>query len=350
VDVLTALRRQAQACADLGSPMYADLLSRVAADVDRGGVFAHLLAAGDSADPWRSALGLRLLGAVHRLVLDGTATGLAAYYPSAGGEWRSGPGWPALVEAVEAHADAVRARLPQPPQTNEVGRAAALLGGLAHVAERDGMPVRLHEIGASGGLNLRADHFCCLDDRGGVHGRADSPVRLHGAWTGRLPPSAQPEVVGRRGCDTAPVDASTEDGRLTLSSYVWPDQRERWQRLQAALDVAADVPVDLSRQSASDFVKILRLTDGASTVLWHSVMWQYLDDEEQRLVADRVRALGAEATPARPFAHLLMEPLRRPGHGDGDDPEFLVVLRHWPGGERRVLGRAEPHGVPTTWE
>ena len=39
------------------------------------------------------------------------------------------------------------------------------------------------------------------------------------------------------------------------------------------------------------------------------------------------------------------EPARR-----HPEPEFPVVLRTWPEGERRVLGHSVPHGVPTTWE
>jgi hypothetical protein len=42
-----------------------------------------------------------------------------------------------------------------------------------------------------------------------------------------------------------------------------------------------------------------------------------------------------------------MEPWRRT---PTDAHEFLVMLTTWPGGERRVLGTAAPHGVPVTWE
>ncbi|MBV8293748.1 MAG: DUF2332 domain-containing protein, partial [Mycobacterium sp.] len=38
--LLRSLQLQGQICAGLGSPMYADVLDRVAADVAAGGVFA----------------------------------------------------------------------------------------------------------------------------------------------------------------------------------------------------------------------------------------------------------------------------------------------------------------------
>ena len=49
--------------------------------------------------------------------------------------------------------------LDQPPQTNEVGRSAELIGGLLLFDREFGLPVRLFEIGTSAGLNLRAEHY-----------------------------------------------------------------------------------------------------------------------------------------------------------------------------------------------
>lgn len=347
MDLHSAVRHQAQVCAELGSPMYADVLTRVAADIAHGGAFAAVLT-GHEHDPGPSAIALRLLGSVHRLVLDGTASGLAAYYPSLGGSWQSEPGWDALVRVVREHAGAVRTWLDQPPQTNEVGRSAVLLGGLRHVVAEHGQPVRLLEVGASGGLNLLADRYCLLDEDGRAHGRADSPVRLHGAWAGRRPPDVAVQVVDRLGFDVAPVDVATHAGRLTLLSYVWPDQTARMQRLRDAFRVADETPVSVRRQSARDAVGDLRLRDGVTTVLWHSVMWQYMSRDDQQAVAARVERLGAQASSRRPFAHLSFEPQRRPVAGPRH--EFLVALRTWPGGARRILAAAAPHGLPTVWE
>jgi hypothetical protein len=46
----------------------------------------------------------------------------------------------------------------------------------------------------------------------------------------------------RHGCDTSPIDPSTEEGALTQPSYVWSDQIELFRRLRAAIDVARRVP------------------------------------------------------------------------------------------------------------
>ncbi|MBO0864521.1 MAG: DUF2332 family protein, partial [Mycobacterium sp.] len=237
--LLRSLRLQGRACAELGSPMYGDLLDRIADDVDAGGVFADILSGHENA-PGRLAVPLRLLGGLHRLTLDGRASSLRRWYPSTGGGWDAGAAWPDIALAAADHANLLRTALVQPPQTNEVGRSAALIGGLLILSRRFGLPIRLIEIGCSAGLNLRPDHYLYRYP-GGQWGPADSPVIVDGAWRGRRPPAAALQIVERHGYDIAPVDATTRDGELTLLSYVWPDMTARLDRLRGAVRVARHV-------------------------------------------------------------------------------------------------------------
>ena len=64
-----AFRQQGEACAALGSRMYAELLYGLAHDIDRHGPTWRALR-GHEDDPGPSGLALRLLGSVHRLVLE----------------------------------------------------------------------------------------------------------------------------------------------------------------------------------------------------------------------------------------------------------------------------------------
>lgn len=322
-------------------------MTRLADDLEAGGLTGEVLA-GHEDDPGPSALGLRLLGSVHRLVLERRAGELATYYPSVGGTWDPEGGWSAFHRLLGQHPDAVCEWLDRPPQTNEVGRAGALMGGLLSIETALRRPVRLFEIGSSGGLNLLADRFAYVDAAGTTYGDTASSLVLTGAWAGRaLEPWPGLRVVERRGSDVLPVDVTTTEGRLTLTAYVWPDQVPRLERLRAALDLAQRVGVEVRRQGAASFVDGIELRAGATTVLWHSVMWQYLTPAEQAAVSDRVAALGAAATSTAPFAHLLLEPTRRTPEGEHD---FLVVLETWPTGGRRVLGTSAGHGLPTIWE
>ncbi len=193
-----------------------------------------------------------------------------------------------------SHFDALRAALDQPPQTNEVGRSAALIGGLLRINREFDLPVRLFEIGSSAGLNLRADHYRYrfADSQWGP---VDSPVTIDDAWHGVLPPEGGVRIVERHGYDIAPIDVTGADGEMTVLSYVWPDQDARLERLRGAIEVARSVPARLERQTAADAVAGLTLADGALTVLWHSITWQYLSAEERDAVRARVDALAERA-------------------------------------------------------
>jgi hypothetical protein len=343
--LLRSLRLQGQICAGLGSPMYGDMLDRVATDVEAGGVFAAILSEREN-DSGRMAVPLRLLGGLHRLALDGRASGLRRWYPSTGGQWDAEAAWPEIALAASNHANQLRAALDQPPQTNEVGRAAALIGGLLILHHRFDLPIRLFEIGCSAGLNLRADHYRYRHPDG-QWGPTNSPVTIDDAWRGRLPPAAALEIVERQGYDIAPLDATSSDGELTLLSYVWPDQPERLDRLRGAISIARRVPAALQRRNAVEAVAGLSVAAGALTVLWHSIMWQYLSADDQAAVRAGIDALGAHAQTDAPFAHLTLEPQRR----TPDAPvEFTVRARCWPGGDDALLAVCSPHGPPVTWE
>ena len=345
------LRWQSRACESLGSTFYAILLEHLADDAKVGGVTARLLSGqgDDVADLQDRALALRLLGGVHRLVLSDQAPGLAAHFPSVGGDGDADAAVAPLLAVLADHEHAVRDALQRAPQTNEVGRAAALVGGLCHLVDARPLPIRLLEIGASAGLNLRCDHFELRTEDGGSFGPADSPARLENAWRGRLPPKTHRlELVERSGCDLHPLDPTTDDGALTLTSYVWPDQSARLARLRGALAVAADVPAEVMSTGAADFLNRAELRPGSWLVVWHSVMWQYVDAVEQEAVVARLNELGARATAEAPLAHVALEPQRIE-----TGLEFLVTVQTWPdvglGVGEQVLGRAAPHGLPVDW-
>jgi hypothetical protein len=245
-DLASLLRIQAGHCARLGSPLYADLLERAAADAAEGGPVAQVLR-GHESDPPDSMLALRLMGAVHRRLLEGVLPELGRRYLHSGvpcvrmGDKRNTADgedvWEAFRQALVAEADDIRGLLARPVQTNEVGRCAALLPGFFAVAEGTGLPLRLLEVGASAGLNLHWDRYRYEAD-GFAWGEPAAPVRIDFRLEGAAPSTRAAEIAERRGCDLRPVDPSTEDGRLTLLSFVWADQIGRLDRLRAALTVA----------------------------------------------------------------------------------------------------------------
>ncbi|MDP9496703.1 MAG: DUF2332 domain-containing protein [Actinomycetota bacterium] len=338
-------RSQAEQCWASGSPLTAALLDGAAGEVDRPGPLRELLLP-HAGDPPGSALPLRFAGGLHRLVLERRAPALALHYPSVGGTAPVQRVWPAAREVVAAEprlAELVRA----PVQTNEVGRSAALYGVLLHLVAETGLPVRLLEVGASAGLNLRPEAYA-YEVGGRVLGEPDSPVRLREPWRGRLPPlDVAVRVAERRGCDPDALDPGRTQDRVTLTSYVWADQVDRLERLRAALQVAARLPAPVEALPASAFLarELAEPVPGVLTVVWHSVVWQYLDPQERTRTTAVLRAAGARATAQAPLARVALEPV---GKG-GDSAAFPLAVTGWPGGGRTVLADAQGHGPPVVW-
>ncbi len=346
--VVKHLRWQADACQRLGSAFYATVLRHLADDAESDGITARFLL-GHVGDLEEGALAVRLLGAAHRLALGDDAPSLAAHYPSAGGDGDADAAAIALLTVLTEHEAFVRDVLRRAPQTNEVGRAAALVGALCHLLDARPLPIRLIELGASAGLNLRCDQFEIRTEDGGSFGPVGSPALLDRAWRGHLPPMMRSiEIIERTGCDLHPLDPTTRDGALTLTSYVWPDQAPRLARLAGALTVAADLPATVERSAAADFLDRAELRRGSWLVVWHSVMWQYLDPAERAAVLRRLDDLGAAATAEAPLAHVAFEP-----RDVADTQAFVISVQTWPdvgfGAGERVLGHAAPHGIPVDW-
>jgi hypothetical protein len=289
------------------------------------------------------------MASVHRIVLEGRAPSLATHYPSVGGR----PGddaWQAFLDTVEEHADELRSLVPRRCQTNEVGRSRALVGGFLVVARDTGLPLRVLEVGASAGLNLRWDRYR-YRARDRSWGDPSSPVQFEDVYEGEgTPPfDVSAVVVDRRGCDLGPIDPSTEEGRLAVRSSVWADQVRRFELLDGALRVALAVPVVVERADAAEWVGrvVSEPRTGVATVLFHSVVMDQLPLETRTQLRRPIEEAGFRATPTAPFAWLRMEGsysyarLRFQPHE--------VWLTTWPGGDEHKVADTGAHGRPVRW-
>jgi hypothetical protein len=333
--IAAQLQWQADACRMIGSPLYAGLLERAGEDVEVSGPTWEVLR-GHEADPRFSVLGLRLLGAANRLVLSGREPNLESAYR----EGRVTEAWEQLRQTLQRNAAELHSSLEQPVQTNEVGRCAALFFGFIAVAAETQLPLRLLEIGASAGLNLRWDRYRYRANDFSW-GPDDSPVELAFELDGKQPPAvpASVEIASRSGCDATPIDPTTDEGRLTLLTYIWPDQHDRIIRMQAALEVADEMPISLDREAAASWTQrmLAEQAPGEVTVIYHSIVSQYLSDEERAALFNGIRDAGERASADAPLAWLRMEP---------NDDRADLHLTLWPGGKERRLARAGYHGSP----
>jgi hypothetical protein len=189
-------------------------------------------------------LPLRVLGAVHYLVLGGEAS------------------WDDVDSVLETRAEFLaRFCAEQPVQTNEVARAYPLLRGLAAL-RRD--RIDLLELGAAGGLLLYLDRYGYDHD-------------------GRF------EIVRRRGIDTHPIDVTTEQGARLLEAFVWPDQTERIERIERLRAAIAIVRRDPPELIAGDYVDLVPGLLGEETVVVSCVTTMYLDDDRHSELVHTLR-------------------------------------------------------------
>jgi hypothetical protein len=299
--VLENLRWQSDSTND---PLTAAVLDAAHADALAGGPtwdrlrpHAHL--------PAGSAVALRLAGAAHRLALAGLAPRYAAHLPTCGGDGD--------VDAARAEFVALMSddRLDlRPVQTNEPGRLAALLPAFAAIHDRTGLPLRLLELGASGGLLLRR-------------------------------PEGIP-VVGRRGCDPNPLDPADPVDRLLLLSFVWAGDLPRFRRLEAALDAAAADPATVDACDAGDWLaaQLRGRNPGVTTVVFHSIVWDYLSPSTKQAIDLALAKAARRADDEAPLAYLRFEP------GDG---VAETRVTHWPGAAEHLLATSGFHGQPMEW-
>ena len=337
VSVRQSFLEQAALCEKFGSSFTARLIREVEATLDRSTMTGRAIldwqgppeATGD-------ALALRIAGGLHALARSGSSEPLRSVYPpnapASDGAMRE-----RLAEAFRRHDGDLLPWLDFAPQTNEVGRSAALYLGLMEIARRTGLPIHLYEIGSSAGINLMLDHYAYRFG-GGAFGEAGSALELAPEWEGPVPEPAAPRILSRRGCDLAPLDMSDPAQRRRLEAYVWPDQEERHRRLTAAIGILAASPPIVDRADAADWV-CERIgedrPDGSATVLMHSLTFTYLPAESKAKIRAHMERIGAGATAGRPLAWLAFEL--------NDDNQACLTLRLWPGGDETLLAEAHPH-------
>ncbi len=337
-------RAQARACDALGSPFTARLLHSIADMLHRDdAVFARIrdwpydpTAAGD-------AVPLRIAGGLHALVLSGQDAALAGVYPPST-DIPDDRFAAVILAAIQRHPAHLMHWLDSAPQTNEAGRSAALIAAGHLLSQKFGLPLRLLELGASAGLNLHWDQMALKIGAEGF-GAANAGLTLEPDWTGDLPVKSPFRVTQRAGVDLNPLDPDDANDRLRMLSYIWPDQGARLDRMKKALDLARQLPAPVAKGDAAGWIedRLAAPAPGQTTVIFHTIAWQYFPQSSQEKARRAIETAGAAATPQAPVVWLSME-------ADGRADGAALRLRQWPGDLHQSLGRADFHGRWVNWQ
>ena len=349
-EIRDAFRLQAEWCDKLGSPFTALLCRTLADRLDETSAFGHRALSWPLKTLRADLLALRCCGALHYHVRAKPHSKLAKAYPP-----NPTPDadrlWNAIRATVAERDKALTRFLDTPPQTNEVSRAGVLLGGLLRVAARWNLPLSLIEIGASAGLNLNFDRFFYDLGEGRTWGDPQSAVCVKSEWHGDIPPLDAPlQIAAQLGNDQKPLNPARTDDRRRLLAYIWPDQFDRLQRLEAALEIAAKHPVEIAEEDAAKFLASClarKSHDGVARVVFHTIVLQYASKETRAAIKETLRR-GGRACHAGRAAGALLDGARE-ARCAGDRPPLALAGRRgahrWGVRLARHLGRVAAGGL-----
>lgn len=332
------LGRQANVARQLGSPFVAAVLEAGERQLHRAPRTAGLIRNWPR-DPSSAALAMRFNAALHALARRKASPALGALY---GNKHEDFDG--AIGATLATHDGFIADWMQHTPQTNEVGRAAAIGAALMEARHVFGLAFELFEIGSSCGLNLNLARYAY--ELGGVKaGTEGSPVRIAPAWWGPPPEAAPIEVIRARGVDLNPLDPNDPATCERLLAFIWADQPHRAARLEQALEMARQHPPVLEQGNAVGWIEE-RLNEpqepGLCRAVFHSMFIQYLSEADRRSIIDTIAVAGERATTERPLAWIRFEwtPTRS---------EVQLTLTCWPTGETRLLATCHAYGEWIDW-
>lgn len=340
--IRTGFTNQVAYCDANGAPITSRICAAILAAVEgeQSNAFLERIRSWQGA-PLADALPLRVAGGIHSLHLSGAAPELSPIY-------RGLPVHDARIveEVMIGHEAQLLPWLDGPPQTNEAGRSSNFAAAMLWLAGQ-GLPPRFHclEIGSSAGINLMMDRY--RYDLGGITvGPEQAAMGFSPDWKGAPPPNREIAIASTRGCDVSPVDLTDPAQALRLKAYIWPEHTIRFERMEAAIVAAQQRKPDLVHANAADFIEAELAKpqeSGTTRVLMHSIVWQYVPEDQQDRVTKAMEAAGVEATEDKPLAWIALEANRTVHRHE-------LKVRYWPGGEEAaLLARSHAHGADIDW-
>ncbi len=228
-------------------------------------------------------------------------------------------------------------------QTNEPGRCAVLLPLLSQLRG----PLALIEVGASAGLCLFPDRYRYRyrTVTGENHCLGIGPVELACDVDGPVPlPDQLPDVRWRAGLDLHPLRADSDIDRDWLRALIWPEHRDRLNRLSAALDIVAADPPRIDTADVIDGLPALidAAPSDCTVVVFHSAVLAYLNLDDRSRFTDLMDELH-HSSGVQWISNEGAGVVRGADVIDGSDGRFVLTNNHQP------VALTAPHGQTLTW-
>ena len=155
------------------------------------------------------------------------------------------------------------------------------------------------------------------------------------------------------GLDAKPIDVHDDNEVRWLEACVWPDQVERFHRLQKAILLARQHNIVVEHGDAVDAVAeaIERAAQHGHPVVTTSWVLNYLSPERRIAFVDELNQVGSGRDFSWIIAESPYETPELPGHSGSDELITVITLVTWRKGQRSVqrLATTHPHGQWIHW-
>lgn len=330
---------------DKGAPLYSQFARRVANER----TVLDLM----SVAPVSQRIPVLLFASAHYLLLDERNHELAQHYPNIASTPPTGDAADLFVAFVLERADAMKELLAnRSTQTNEIGRCNWFLFPFALLDAEVG-PLAQVDVGSSAGLNQLFPKLAFDLTPGGLIGEVDD-LTITCDITGAPPVvTNRPQIIWSMGLDAKPIDVRNVVEVRWLEACVWPDQVERFERLQQAISLARLHNIVVEHGDAVDDVAqaINRAAQHGHPVVTTSWVLNYLSPDRRIAFVDELNRVGSERDLSWIIAESPYETPELPGHDGSDELITVITLVTWRKGHRvvRRLATTHPHGRWIHW-
>lgn len=330
---------------DKGAPLYSRIAHRVASEP----AVLDLM----SVAPITQRIPVLLFASAHHLLLGERNHELAQHYPNISLEPGLGDATDLFVAFVLERAEAMKDLLAtRSTQTNEIGRCNWFLFPFVMLDAEVGQLAQV-DVGSSAGLNQLFSKIAYDLSPGGMIGGSDT-LTITCNITGEPPiPKHVPNVCWTAGLDAKPIDVRNDEEIRWLEACVWPDQVERFDRLQQAISLARLYNIEVERGDAVDDVAqaIERAAQHGHPVVTTSWVLNYLSSERRIAFVNELNRIGSERDLSWIIGESPYETPELPGHGGSDELITVITLVTWRQGQRTVqrLATTHPHGSWIHW-
>lgn len=212
------------------------------------------------------------LAAIHYVLLQSQGEELASYYPSISKKASAHIPFDLFKAFCSQHeAEIIDILQNRIVQTNAINRTAYLMPVFSSLC-KNGEPVTLVDIGTSSGLTLQLDQYEYHYTPGESFGKSKVIIRSD-ILSGAIPVFEEILQVKRKiGIDQNPLDLTISDNALWLKALIWPDMQERFARMEAAIEIALNAPVEMYKASQiNEFKAIIdQIPQHESLIIYHT--------------------------------------------------------------------------------